>query len=665
MSIQSKYDDEERKNMELTKYMRESSLDDILNLSDKVFRVAVLIRESTASEEQKRAFDVQKNMVLELIEKKDNFRLEENNIFEELGKSGLRAADRPAFQLMCSRARKHAFDILVVDAVSRLARNQRELHDVIDDFKQLGIGIIILKERYWTFNMDYTDTLRLGVAGGLAQAESMNTGRRVENHMAQLARDGQLLGGDLFGYRLKKATDEMGNPIPKMNSLVQEPTEAYVVKKIFELYISDDEDVVLTSSSICKWLIDNKLRTFNGDLNWTPSKVIRILANTKYMGKQLPEKSKIVDTVSKKKVLTKKEPIRDQYDSQGNIVKKGNLVDIPCDPIVSENDWWKAYNRRMSRSSKNAENIRGRKSGLRVSTDAMGRKVFCSCGYCLSRQYTHVATATTPATYRYKCRWQIDHASKYTIGAVKPDKVVCTNPAVSDVKLWFAGKKVFQYLFKNGKAAVLETLNLINAYKQNEVTLVNGSTVSGLEEEREKLRKRLKNLQTMLADELLDVNDYKEQKTEIDERIGDINRILAQHELDEAKREKKLFDMEAIKDRLDTAIDLSGFKVNEEMLDLFLERVIYRGIVDGADEFLWVINLSGSVTDTSAKYRINGFDKSYSDYLKNDSNFNIVSCMMFGVDEQKNYCENIAHRRFKAKYWRPMVIKIAIQADMR
>lgn len=80
---------------------------------------------------------------------------------------------------------------------------------------------------------------------------------------------------------------------------------------------------------------------------------------------------------------------------------------------------------------------------------------------------------------------------------------------------------------------------------------------------------------------------------------------------------------------------------------------------------MWVINLSGSVTDTSAKYRINGFDKSYSDYLKNDSNFNIVSCMMFGVDEQKNYCENIAHRRFKAKYWRPIVIKIAIQADMR
>ena len=98
----------------------------------------------------------------------------------------------------------------------------------------------------------------------------MNIGNRVENHMSELAKK-QILGGNLFGYRLK------------------EPVEAYVVKTIFELYTSDDPEVVKTSSSICKYLIDNNMRTFKGDLNWTPSKVIRVLANTKYMGYQLPE----------------------------------------------------------------------------------------------------------------------------------------------------------------------------------------------------------------------------------------------------------------------------------------------------------------------------------------------------------------------------------------
>lgn len=187
----------------------------------------------------------------------------------------------------------------------------------------LDIGIIILKEKYWTYNMSHTDILRLAIDGGLAQAESMNTGRRVENHMAKLAWNGQLLCEDMFGYRLKKAVDDMGNLMPEKNSLIQEPVEAYVVKTIFELYTSDDPEVVKTSSSICKYLIDNNMRTYKGDLNWTPSKVIRVLANTKYMGYQLPEKSKVVDTVRKKKVLTKVEPIRDVVDTEGNIVTKG------------------------------------------------------------------------------------------------------------------------------------------------------------------------------------------------------------------------------------------------------------------------------------------------------------------------------------------------------
>ena len=106
----------------------------------------------------------------------------------------------------------------------------------------------------------------------------MNIGNRVENHMSELAKK-QLLGGNLFGYRLKKAVDDMGNPMPEKDSLIQDQVEAYVVKTIFELYTSDDPEVVKTSSSICKYLIDNNMRTFKGDLNWTPSKVIRVLAN--------------------------------------------------------------------------------------------------------------------------------------------------------------------------------------------------------------------------------------------------------------------------------------------------------------------------------------------------------------------------------------------------
>ena len=661
MSIRSKFNEDEIRNLDKEKYMYNVSFDDIMQYSDKVFDVAALIRESTDSEEQQRAFAVQRDVVLDLISKKDNFRLDKNNIFEELGKSGLKAVDRPAFQLMCNRASQYKFDILIVDAVSRLARSIRELFDVIYDFQELGIGIIILKEKYWTYNMTHTDILRLAIDAGLAQAESMNTGCRVGDHMLELAKKGQLLGGDMFGYRLKKAVDDMGNRMPNKNSLIQEPVEAYVVKTIFDLYTSDDKDIVKTSSSICRYLIENNMRTYKGDLRWTPSKVIRILANTKYMGYQLPEKSKVIDTVRKKKVLTHIEPVKDMLDANGNLIEKGNLVRISCEPIVSEETWWKAYDRRMSRSSKGSENIKGRKSGLRVSADALGRKAYCSCGYCLSRQYTHVATETKSATYRYKCRWQVDHASKYTIeAALKENNVVCDNPAVSDVKLWLCEKQVFSYVFKNGKSAVLKALEIVEHCKQEEEVLEDGTSLQTLESRRDELKKKRKKLLALSLEDDYDMNDYKELKAEIDEEIATIEDSIAHFEIEKAKQQKKVFNIEDIRQRLNTIINLRDYKVSDEVIDMFVERIIYRGVVDGNDEFVWVMNLSGECTDTSAKYKIRGYDKNYADSLKSDRNFNIVARMLIPMEECKRFCQEEAGRRFKKKYWNPITIKIAI-----
>lgn len=123
MSIQSKYSESEISRLTKEQYMREASYDDILQRGYKKFDVAVLIRESTNHEEQVKAFAVQKGYIINLVEETSHFILQDNNIYEEQGKSGLRRDDRPAFQLMCRRAAEHKFDILIVDAVSRLARN--------------------------------------------------------------------------------------------------------------------------------------------------------------------------------------------------------------------------------------------------------------------------------------------------------------------------------------------------------------------------------------------------------------------------------------------------------------------------------------------------------------------------------------------------------------
>ena len=102
---------------------------------------------------------------------------------------------------------------------------------------------------------------------------------------------------------------------------------------------------------------------------------------------------------------------------------------------------------------------------------------------------------------------------------------------------------------------------------------------------------------------------------------------------------------------------MKGEKISSEMIDMFVERIIYRG----DDEFLWVMNLSGEIVDTSAKYRINGYDEEYSKFLKDDKNFNIVARFIIPLEECENYCKKVIGRKFVAKFWKPITIKIAIQ----
>lgn len=109
-----------------------------------------------------------------------------------------------------------------------------------------------------------------------------------------------------------------------------------------------------------------------------------------------------------------------------------------------------------------------------------------------------------------------------------------------------------------------------------------------------------------------------------------------------------------------STIDLKGYKLSEKMIDMFVERIIYRGIVNGNDEFLWIMNLSGEPTDASSKYKIRGYDKTYADSLMDDKNFNIVAGMLISREECQRYTETEAHRRYIERYWRPITLKIAI-----
>ena len=377
--------------------------------------------------------------------------------------------------------------------------------------------------------------------------------------------------------------------------------------------------------------------------------------NEKYMGYQMYGKFKVVDTVKKKKIQTHIEPVRENVlDEEGNVIKRCNLIRGNWEPIVSEEMWWKAYERRTERSALMGEVVK--RKGLRVSSDAYARKAFCSCGYSLSPQYTHVAADGKTAQMRYKCRWQINVEALKRSNALEENEIICRKPAVSEAKLWLSGKQVFEYIFDSGKDAVLKTLLLIEKCKQEKVTDNKEKSIQELQEEMEKVKKRRVSYINMKADGEITAEEYQELAGETKAQIEELEIKIGKLRLESAKADKKLFDMAKIQEKLDTFVNMKGEKVCDEMIDLFVERIIYRG----NDEFLWVINLSGDATGSEAKYRISGYDKEYAKSLQSDKNFDIVAQFVIPMEECRAYCEGVLKRRFMQKYWQPITVKIAV-----
>lgn len=403
MSLLSKYSVEQIKAMDLLQFFRESTYDDIYN-SVRLLRAARYARESTNHADQKAALENQIERLDTFIIGRQNYLLEERHKYTEHGISGRQADDRDAFKLMLEAAERHEFDIIVIQDVCRFARNLKELLIYIDVLKEYGIGIIILEGQYWTFNLSDTDIIRIAVDGGMAQGESMRTAKRVNNGVQSYRERGQLVVSGVFGYILKKAIDR------RDDSLTIHPVDGFTVKKIFELYTHPDLKMRMGSAKIANYLNANGYKTAAGDLNWTPSKVNRVLKNEKYMGYILYGKFKIVDTMSKKKIATKIKPIReDVYDEEGNLIEKCNLVKGDWEPLVSEEVWWMAHDIQSGRAAEYIYSKRGNMvNGLRESVDVIANKSFCQCGYSRSPQYVHTAKDGKEAQFRYACRWQIN-----------------------------------------------------------------------------------------------------------------------------------------------------------------------------------------------------------------------------------------------------------------
>ena len=196
-------------------------------------RVYSLYRVSTKGQVEKDDIPMQKQRCREFAAEKGWNIVRE---FSEKGVSGFKvsAKDRDAIQEIQKDAAQKKFDVLLVFMFDRLGRKEDETPFVVEWFVQNGIEVWSAEEGQQRFD-NHVDKLMNYIRYWQASGESLKTSVRTKTRLAQIVQEGRFRGGSApFGYKLVKH-GRVGKKNRELYDIEVEPTEAAVVREIFDL----------------------------------------------------------------------------------------------------------------------------------------------------------------------------------------------------------------------------------------------------------------------------------------------------------------------------------------------------------------------------------------------------------------------------------------------
>lgn len=243
----------------------------------------------------------------------------------DAGKSGKNITGRPEFMRMLQDVadNRDGVDYILVFKLSRFGRNAADVLNSLQYIQDFGVNLICVEDGI--DSSKDSGKLTITVLSAVAEIERENILVQTMEGRKQKAREGKWNGGQApFGYRLD----------PKTDTLVLEPSEAEIVKIIYEKYVYGGMGV----ESICNYLnqrgyAKEKLR--EQELNYfTRSLVIKVLDNPVYIGKITYGKSK----------TEKIKGTRDQYHRVK--VDDYMVTDGRHEPVISPELWDAAREKR-------------------------------------------------------------------------------------------------------------------------------------------------------------------------------------------------------------------------------------------------------------------------------------------------------------------------------
>ena len=232
-------------------------------------RVAVYCRVSSGSADQLNSLANQEKYYAMYVKRHTDWTLVD--VFADEAITGTRADIRPEFQRMIRMCELKQIDMIITKSMARFARNTKDSLEYTKKLKLLGVAVIFEKEGINTLSVG--DEMLINTFAAIAEEESMSISQNLRLANKKRMESGEYVCSNApYGYRLIN------------KQLVIEPTEAGVVREIYELYLSG-----LSADDIADKLTGDNKKPAIGK-RWSRTSVAYILSNEKYIGDSLYQK---------------------------------------------------------------------------------------------------------------------------------------------------------------------------------------------------------------------------------------------------------------------------------------------------------------------------------------------------------------------------------------
>ena len=397
--------------------------------SKRQLRVAAYCRVSTDDEEQLTSYEAQKNYYTDRIMTNKEWTMA--GIFADEGITGTSARKRPEFLRMIRQCKQGKIDIILTKSISRFARNTVDCLNYIRALKELGIAVIFEKENINTLEAD--SEILITMLGAFAQSESESISSNVRWGKRQAMKEGKATIQYRYLYGYRKGAD--GKP-----EIISEQAE--VVRKIYDLFLSGT-----SIRGIKEYMEQNNIRNIDGEIKWARNAINSILANEKYCGDVLLQKTYIDDCINKKvKKNTGQLPMYLVQNHHEGIISR-EIFDAAQAELARRNAG-------KSPSKKNAPTGRSRYSSKYALTDRL------YCGECGTR-YQRCTWRNHDGSKRivWRCVSRVDYGHKYCHNSPTLDEVPLQNAILAAINKSASNKSNVVYLLNNAMEKELSPIS--------------------------------------------------------------------------------------------------------------------------------------------------------------------------------------------------------------